>query len=166
MRLSAHKGRCKYDYGLHQEKFAYISIRRIRTKRDKSNMNSSPRTTYRVPMPHNSLIMMSLPTNAEYLHAINWDRRPACELTDAEKAYGGQRISLTFRHIGTYLNNDSTLIWGNGAVGKSKSAARSVINGDPTESERLIQAFGSENAASSINWSEIYGSGSDVLHMK
>ncbi|PPJ52384.1 hypothetical protein CBER1_09792 [Cercospora berteroae] len=139
---------------------------RIRTKRDKGDTTPVARTTYRVPMPHNSMIMMSLPTNAEYLHAINWDRRPACELTDAEKAYGGQRISLTFRHIGTYLNNDSTVIWGDGAVGKTKSAARPVVNGDPTESEKLIQAFGSENAASSINWSEIYDSGSDVLHLK
>ncbi|KAF2216023.1 hypothetical protein CERZMDRAFT_34241 [Cercospora zeae-maydis SCOH1-5] len=139
---------------------------RIRTKRDKSSTDPATRTTYRVPMPHNSLILMSLSTNAEYLHAINWDRRPACELTDAEQAYGGQRISLTFRHIGTHLNSDSTLIWGDGAVGKSKSDARTVINGDAAESERLIQAFGSENAASSINWSHIYGSGSDVLHLK
>ncbi|KAM3424999.1 hypothetical protein BST61_g6969 [Cercospora zeina] len=139
---------------------------RIRTKQDKGSTDRATRTTYRVPMPHNSLIMMSLPTNAEYLHAINWDRRPACELTDAEKAYGGQRISLTFRHIGTHLNSDSTLIWGDGAVGKSKSDARPVINGDAAESERLIRAFGSENAASSINWSEIYGPGSDVLHLK
>ncbi|KAI5359431.1 putative alkylated DNA repair protein alkB 3 [Septoria linicola] len=142
---------------------------RIRTKRGptkESSTTSTARTTYRVPTPHNSMITMSLRTNAEYLHAINWDRRPACELVEAEKAYAGQRISLTFRNIGTFLNKESTMIWGQGAVGKCHDAARPVVNANPEESEKLIQAFGKENAASSINWHDIYGAGSDVLHLK
>ena len=145
---------------------------RIRTKRgsarggDTAETAAPPRTTYRVPLPHNSMITMSLPTNAEYLHAVNWDRRPACELVEAEKAFGGQRISLTFRHVGTFLSEDSTTIWGQGAVGKSKATARPVINADPIESQKLVNAFGAENGASSINWEEIYGKGSDVLHLK
>ncbi|KAK5703383.1 hypothetical protein LTR17_022160 [Elasticomyces elasticus] len=85
---------------------------RLRTKRGAATASTatsdkaSPplsRTTYRVPMPHNSMLIMSLRTNAQYLHGINADKRPAVEFTEAEKAYGGHRISLTFRHIATFL---------------------------------------------------------------
>ncbi|RMY99648.1 hypothetical protein D0860_08237 [Hortaea werneckii] len=149
---------------------------RLRTKRGhkvappapliKSKAPPSSRTTYRVPMPHNSMITMSLETNAEFLHGINPDKRPPVEFTDAEKAYDGHRISLTFRHISTFLSKDEKLIWGQGATGKFKDDARPVINGNPEESEKLVKAFGAENQASSIDWHAVYGEGSDVLHLK
>ncbi|RMY08930.1 hypothetical protein D0868_04531 [Hortaea werneckii] len=150
---------------------------RLRTKRghkasqpmppSKSSKTTQPsRTTYRVPMPHNSMITMSLETNAEFLHGINPDKRPPVEFTDAEKAYSGHRISLTFRHISTFLSKDEKLIWGQGATGKIKDDAQPVVNGDPAESEKLVRAFGAENQASSIDWHAVYGEGSDVLHLK
>ncbi|KXT09485.1 hypothetical protein AC579_7820 [Pseudocercospora musae] len=140
---------------------------RIRTKRGTTKLEESPaRTTYRIPMPHNSMLTMSLKTNAQYLHAINWDRRPGVEWSEAEKAYGGQRISLTFRNIGTYLDKNSELIWGQGATGKTPGEARPVVNADPVMSQKMIDAFGKENAASTIDYNEIYGKGFDVLHLK
>ena len=142
---------------------------RLRTKRAPTppgESQSPDRTTYRVPMPHNSMITMSLATNAEHLHGINADKRPAVELSEAEKAFDGQRISLTFRNIGSYLNADSSSIWGQGATGKTLHDAKPVINADFTESERLIRAFGAENQSSMVNWDSIYGSGFDALHLK
>ncbi|KAI7704831.1 hypothetical protein KC353_g13240 [Hortaea werneckii] len=150
---------------------------RLRTKRgqkasqpvppsEPSKTTQPSRTTYRVPMPHNSMITMSLETNAEFLHGINPDKRPPVEFTDAEKAYNGHRISLTFRHISTFLSKDEKLIWGQGATGKVKDDAQPVINGNPDESEKLVRAFGAENQASSIDWDAVYGEGSDVLHLK
>lgn len=139
---------------------------RLRTKRGVAGSASSSRITHRVPMPHNSMITMSLPTNAEYLHGINADKRPRVELTEEEKAFGAQRISLTFRHISTFLSVDSTRIWGQGATGKAREDARPVINGDAAESERLVKAFGAENQASSIDWLATYGGGFDVLHLR
>ncbi|GAB1740202.1 hypothetical protein NU219Hw_g5318t1 [Hortaea werneckii] len=133
----------------------------------KSSKTTQPsRTTHRVPMPHNSMITMSLETNAEFLHGINPDKRPPVEFTDVEKAYDGHRISLTFRHISTFLSKDEKLIWGQGATGKVKDDAQPVINGNPEESEKLVRAFGAENQASSIDWHAVYGEGSDVLHLK
>lgn len=117
-------------------------------------------------MPHNSMITMSLPTNAEYLHGINADKRPHVELTEAEKAYGGQRISLTFRHIATFLDRNSAVIWGHGATSKTREVAKPVVNGDQVKSERLVRAFGAENQASSIDWDATYGDGFDVLHLR
>lgn len=140
---------------------------RLRTKRGaQTSEPNGARTTYRVPMPHNSMIVMSLKTNAQYLHGINADKRPRCELVESEEAFGGQRISCTFRQIGTFISKDSDLIWGQGAVGKTKQEAREVINGDFDESEKMVRAFGAENAASTIEWQQIYGQGFDVLHLK
>lgn len=134
------------------------------------------RVTYRIPTPHNSMIIMSLKTNAQYLHAINADKRPRCELLESEMAFGGQRISCTFRQIGTFISGNgddgddegsgSSMIWGQGAVGKRRNDARRVVNGDVEASERLVRAFGRENAKSGIEWEEIYGEGFDVLHLK
>ncbi|KAK0942933.1 hypothetical protein LTR29_005505 [Friedmanniomyces endolithicus] len=123
------------------------------------------RTTYRVPMPHNSILTMTLRTNAEYLHGITADKRPAVEISSAEKAYNGQRISLTFRRIATFLDAEGKEIWGQGAVGKTRESARLVVSGNKAESERLVRAFGAENAASGIEWASVYGEGSDVLHL-
>lgn len=142
---------------------------RLRTKRATATTDetsATARTTYRIPMPHNSMIAMSLATNAEYLHGINADKRPAVEFIEAEKAFGGQRISLTFRNIGTFLNNDSTRIWGQGAVKKTKEDANPVINADPVESKKLVRAFGTENQSSKVDWNAIYGHGSDVLNLR
>ena len=142
---------------------------RLRTKRAKAASDTEPpaqRTTYRIPMPHNSMIAMSLATNAEYLHGINADKRPAVELTEAEKAFDGQRISLTFRQIGTFLSADSKLIWGQGAVATSREKARPTINGDAEESEKMVRAFGAENQSTTFDWDVVYGKGFNVLHLK
>ncbi|CAD0091070.1 unnamed protein product [Aureobasidium mustum] len=124
------------------------------------------RVTQRIPMPHNSMFVMGLDTNASWLHGIMPDKRPAAEHIPAESAYGNMRISITFRLIGTFLSADSKLIWGQGAVAKQKSDARPTVNGDPEESQRLIDAFGVENQVTAPEWNSIYGTGFDTLHLK
>ncbi|KAF2726219.1 hypothetical protein K431DRAFT_4255 [Polychaeton citri CBS 116435] len=137
---------------------------RLRTKRGVPT--GQQRITHRIPMPHNSMLMMSLRTNEEYLHGINADKRPRSELSEAETAYGGQRISLTFRNIATFLDADSRSIWGQGAVAKDRNVARATINGDAGESEKIVRAFGLENQATKFDWEGVYGKGFDVLHLK
>lgn len=78
-----------------------------------------------------------------------------------EVAYDGARISLTFRHIGTFLTADETLIWGQGATSKAREGAKRTVSGDPG---RLIQAMGYENQRSDFNWERAYGTGFDTLH--
>ena len=149
--------------------FGAQRIMRLRTKRAAATESEgipTPRTTHRIPMPHNSMLHMSLATNAKYLHGINADKRPAVELSEAEKAFDGQRISLTFRHIDTFLNIDSSRIWGQGATGKTQEEAKAVVNGDIVESERLVTAFGAENQATGIDWEAWYRDGFDILHLK
>ncbi|KAK7746280.1 hypothetical protein SLS53_002239 [Cytospora paraplurivora] len=129
------------------------------------------RQTIRVPLPHNSLLQMGLSTNAKWLHGIRPDKRPPSQRTPDELAFNGYRISLTFRHIGTFLTPtdipDEPIIWGQGAVAKTRSAARPVVNGQTDQAISMLKAFGRENNDSEFRREESsYAAGFDVLHMK
>ncbi|KAL2370066.1 isochorismatase [Blastomyces gilchristii SLH14081] len=126
--------------------------------------STTRRQTQKVPLPHNSLFILGEETNMRWLHAIRADKRPDSEKTPEELAYGGERISLTFRHIGTFINPEADTIWGQGAVSKAKQAAGQVIHGDSPETERMIRAFGQENQQSDFDWEAHYGQGFDVVN--
>lgn len=125
----------------------------------------SKRTIQRAKLPHNSLCRLGLRSNMKWLHAIRQDKRPKKEKSEAELAFEGGRISLTFRHIGTFLNREETLIWGQGAKAKTRDESRPVINGQSSEAIEMLKAFGTENHATEFDWDAHYGKGFDVLHM-
>jgi hypothetical protein len=102
-----------------------------------------------------------------WLHAIRQDKRMDRDKTEAEigAKYLGARISLTFRQIGTFLNADQTLIWGQGATSKTRAGAQKVVNGQTPEAVKMLQAFGTENHASEFDWEQQYGGGFNVVHM-
>jgi len=133
------------------------------------------RTTQRVPLPNNSLFVMGLETNARWMHSVHTDKRPEKTKDPAER---GPRISLTFRHIGTFLTLLSPSpsshagqdqaqvqqhIFGQGATGKTRAEARPVVHGGE-EADRLLAAFGAENHQSEFDWEKAYGEEFDVLH--
>ncbi|KAI0197940.1 hypothetical protein F4808DRAFT_452301 [Astrocystis sublimbata] len=123
------------------------------------------RTTQRAPLPHNSLFQMGLSTNARWLHGVRADKRLAREKSAAELSHSGERISLTFRRIATYLSADESLIWGQGATSKTRDAARGVVNGQTEEAVKMVRAFGRENQDTEFDWDRHYGEGFDVLHI-
>ena len=128
------------------------------------------RLTQRVPLPHNSCFVMGLETNARWMHSIRADKRLIVTKSPAEWYNNGERISLTFRHIGTFLAPSSEAgskgkIWGQGAKAKTREEAHEVICGGP-EAAALIEAFGAENHQSDFVWDDAYSGGSDVLHFK
>jgi 2OG-Fe(II) oxygenase superfamily len=136
------------------------------------------RHTQRVPLPHNSLFVMGLTTNARWMHSVHTDKRPE---DTKDPAGRGPRISLTFRHIGTFLTPPSSAVavsssgsssstgsqqqsvFGQGATGKTRTEARPVVYGGE-QAERLLAAFGAENHQSEFDWEKAYGKGFDVLH--
>lgn len=133
---------------------------------DRNNSHPrAPRERQRAPLPHNSMFVLGPATNAMWLHSVRTDKRPMSTKTNAENAYGGERISLTFRQIGTFLTGtgDDARIYGQGAKGKNREDAGPVMRGG-AEAERLIVAFGEENHRSDFDWDEHYGKGFDVLH--
>ncbi len=123
------------------------------------------RQTIRIQLPHNSLCRMGLKTNMRWLHAIRQDKRADRDKLPTELAFDGGRISLTFRQIGTFLDSNSTVIWGQGATCKTRDGARAVVNGQTPEAVKMLQAFGTENHSSDFDWEKHYGSGFDILHM-
>jgi nicotinamidase-related amidase/alkylated DNA repair dioxygenase AlkB/glutathione S-transferase len=123
------------------------------------------RQTQRVAMPHNSLFSLGLATNRKWLHGIMPDKRPDGLRSDAETAYSGCRISLTFRHIATFVDAKQAVIWGQGATAKQARDAADVVSGDDEEVERLVRAFGRENHDAGFEWEEGYGGGWDVVHL-
>jgi hypothetical protein len=144
----------------------------FRTKKDAKNKGDpdavdapTSRKAHRAPLPHNSMCKMGLITNMRWLHGIRQDKRMLSEKSEAELAYSGGRISLTFRLIATFISKDEQRIWGQGATGKTKDDAKPVINGETPEAESMVRAFGRENHSSEFEWGEVYGSGFDVLHM-
>lgn len=153
---------------------------RVMTLRTKSDVQHGPtqefttsapgevqkgRAKQRIPLPHNSMLVMGLLTNQKWLHSIRADKRPAIVKSSSESAFEGGRISLTFRHIGTFLTSDGNRIYGQGAKGKTLEQAHEVIRGGE-EAERLIEAFGRENHSTDFDWETTYGRGFDVLHFK
>ncbi|EXF73636.1 isochorismatase [Colletotrichum fioriniae PJ7] len=126
---------------------------------------SLQRQICRAKLPHNSLCRLGLATNGRWLHAIRQDKRMDRDKTPPELAFDGGRISLTFRQIGTFLDRDSTLIWGQGATSKTRETAQAVINGQCSQAVDMVHAFGTENHSSDFDWDKYYGKGFDVLHM-
>lgn len=133
---------------------------------EKKEAEDKARETQRVPLPHNSLFTLGPATNTSFLHSIQPDKRIPAERSAAELAYNSIRVSLTFRHIGTFLDARGHTIWGQGATAKEQRDAADVINGDEEESEKMVRAFGTENKTSAdFDWDKTYGSGFDVLHL-
>ncbi|THU76903.1 hypothetical protein K435DRAFT_896008, partial [Dendrothele bispora CBS 962.96] len=169
----------------------------LRTKKDfalespviptgtESTPSSTSRSSQRIPLPHASMFVMGLETNNQWLHGIPHDNRPFQTKSPAEQAEGGERISLTFRSIGTFLsgNPNSThisdslspdreaepsktiKIYGQGATSKTSDTAKVVPVGPEAaeENDRLIEAFGRENKESTFDWEKVYGKGFDVV---
>ena len=141
----------------------------IRTKKsalpETDRAENGERLTQRIPMPHNSVFVLGSKTNAKWMHAVRPDKRPPVEKSEAEKAFNGERISLTFRNIGTFTDVNRTRIWGQGAVSKLQAAAGQVSTTDSDEMEAMVTAFGKENQLSDFDWSAEYGQGFDTLNL-
>lgn len=125
-----------------------------------------PRMTQRIPLPHSSLFILGPLTNTSYLHSIRADKRPFSEKLPAETAFDCERISLTFRHIGTFVNIEEDTIWGQGATSKQREERHRVVRGRDAriKGEGMIRAFGKENhTGREWIWEEVYGGGWDVV---
>lgn len=130
--------------------------------------SSQPRTTHRVRLPHNSLFILGERTNANWLHSIKADKRPGFEKSHEELDFDGERISLTFRNIGTFIDPKKKTIWGQGATCKDLAGAQAILQGQYAEEtgEQMIIGFGKENHLndSEFSWQEVYGAGFDVVN--
>ena len=141
----------------------------LRTKRPENQAGGedTKRLMQRIHLPHNSVFVLGEETNRFWLHAIRADKRPVQERDEEEMASDGERISLTFRNIGTWINEEDGTIWGQGATGKERSESKKLLVGKKAEEkgEEMIVGFGKENHLSaSWDWEEVYGQGWDAVN--
>ncbi|SLM36270.1 Oxoglutarate/iron-dependent dioxygenase [Lasallia pustulata] len=141
----------------------------LRTKKTRpahdTESPSATRKVQRIAMPTNSMFVLGPRTNMRWLHGVRADKRLAIEKSDEERAFGGERISITFRHIGTFMNEKDQTIWGQGARFKQKPEAAKIRNTDNAEMEAMVVAFGRENHQPDFDWDAEYGHGFDVIDL-
>ncbi|MCJ1475181.1 hypothetical protein MMC13_003841 [Lambiella insularis] len=142
----------------------------LRTKRDRHSRHadSAPteRQSQRIPLPHSSIFILGPQTNRRWLHGIRPDKRDPREKSLDEKASSGERISITFRNIGTFTDKSARKIWGQGALSKHRVTARTVTTRDSSEMEAMIEAFGKENQQADFEWDKEYGDGFNVINLR
>ena len=142
-----------------------MTLRVKKSKHAHGTDSPSMRQSQRIKMPHNSVFVLGPQTNREWLHGVRADKRPTQEKSEDEKAFGGERISITFRQIGTFMNKKDKTIWGAGAKAKRKSQAGRISTKDSAQMDAMIQAFGKENHNADFNWDKYYGKGFDVVNL-
>ena len=118
----------------------------------------------KIKLPHNSLFIMGWNTNKKWLQSIKRDSRLESEKTPDENAFGGERISYTFRSISTFVTSDG-ILFGQGAMCKKLEnfdSKREKIN----DSLDMLKAFSIENHDGDFDWDLHYGKGFDSINFK
>ncbi|CAE7244124.1 unnamed protein product [Symbiodinium sp. KB8] len=117
-------------------------------------------------LPHNSALSFGLETNRLCTHQILPDRRSDGQRRSDETAFGGVRVSLTLRVVGTFQRPDGS-IYGQGARQKSGATTPQAREVDPAalaeEGLRMAEAFRRENVDPFFDWAAHYGEGFDIL---
>jgi alkylated DNA repair dioxygenase AlkB len=137
--------------------------------RSKKADETSVRPKQCINLTHNSLFVLGWNTNKEMLHSIRQDKRSITEKTEDELIENGERISLTFRSIATFMQNDGK-IFGQGAKYKTVAelADTCIINEPESEAEaiEILKCFSKENREINFDWDENYGKGFDTINFK
>ena len=130
------------------------------------NLESKPeRQSEKFNMEHNSLFLMSLETNKEWLHSIRQDKRPDNIKSKNELYENGERISITFRTIGTFINLKDNRIFGQGAKNKTLDNYKENTSSELQEGTNMLKAFSKENKETKFDWQENYGEGFDIINL-
>lgn len=151
-----------------------ITIGATRTFHLKKKNSKDPKTGQHqhvnVKLKHNSCFVLGWETNKRWRHSIRRDRRENKLKTDDERAFGGQRISFTFRTIGSFVatKNDIRKPFGQGCRTKLLKDIMFDVGTDYSspeyqqEYDQLMQLFSRENHEC-LEWDDLYAEGSDVL---
>lgn len=152
-----------------------VSLGRQRTMVLRPKGPAEGGTVQKVPLPHGSLLVMDLETNRRFYHAIRQEGEP-------DAGGGGSdgrtsRISLTFRHIGTFHDPATGAVWGAGApaAGRAEAEARALARSalpapsreeaERAEAERMLQLFRAENIDPTFD-AAAYRPGFEVLNFR
>lgn len=139
-----------------------IGATRVMILRSKSDCPT--KIVQKITLPANSLFVMGWQTNLLFTHSIKTDKRMPRDKRPDEQIYHGQRISLTFRNIATFVT-PTGIIFGQGATTKEPTSTKQVSSNEE-ECTLLLKAFGVENHCSCFDWDQYYGQGFDVVNFQ
>lgn len=139
------------------------AVRKMKIK-NKIKEEDGTRKSERINLANGSVFVMGWDTNKKFYHGINQDKRMSNLKTDEELDFGGARISLTFRSIATFIDENGGLR-GQGAA-KTGNAAESAIESAEDEELRMLKAFSAENREVDFDWDEHYGAGFNCINFK
>ncbi|CAF1596657.1 unnamed protein product [Didymodactylos carnosus] len=117
-------------------------------------------------LPHNSLFVLGWKTNREWFHSIRQDKRANNIKDDDERAFDGQRISLTLRTVATFRHNVTGKLYGQGAKCKTLAELEQQETVVENDDEKLLYAFSAENKDPNFDWDKWYGNGFDTINFK
>lgn len=129
--------------------FGGTRVMTLRTKEKYESKRGLERRSERVELGDGSMFVLGEATNQKWLHGIRADKTGGVD----------ERISLTFRSIGTFVRQDLRRIVGLGIEGNNEVA----VENDAMAVEALFHMFSTENKSSTKTRSEIYGGGCSTL---
>ncbi|KAI8901970.1 hypothetical protein BC833DRAFT_645684 [Globomyces pollinis-pini] len=135
----------------------------LRTKKGYTPSNTREKHTFQ--LSNNSAFVLTGKGNATFLHSIKQDKRMESLKSPEEIAFNGERISLTFRTIGTFsFYEDGVMkIYGQGATSKDKINAK-LVNNSSEQVIAMLKAFSKENHEFDFDRNLFYGVGFDSTH--
>ena len=104
-----------------------------------------------IPLPNDSVFVMSLSLNRKMKHSIH-----------RQSQESGERISLTFRRIETFYDKNKRILIGQGAPPSDSNDFQRTEEMVEEEKIELLKAFKEENSNSQFDWKEWYGKGFSV----
>lgn len=139
-----------------------ISLGAVRHMRIKNKTKNSHgiRESVKFPMENGSVFSMGLQTNKEFYHGIHQDLRPEKTKSPDELAFNGGRISLTFRNIGTFIDQNNN-IYGQGA-----KKTFEIDYCPKIDALKMLRAFGNENHDNNFDWNINYGDGFNSIGLE
>lgn len=126
--------------------------------------DKTKRIIQRITLPHNSVFVMGWETNRIWTHEIHQDKRMDSLKREDEMRDNSQRISLTFRDIGTFYHRPSGRLFGQGAKCKSLDDPMMSPLDENIEGLMMLKAFSAENKDPNFDWDQFYGPGFDMVN--
>lgn len=126
----------------------------------------------KITLPHNSVFVLGWDTNREWRHSVKQDKRLQMQKREDELTSDGQRISLTFRLISTFMRQVDGRLFGQGARTKRLSdlppppqqrqqqqqlQQQAQAEDTVEEANRMLLAFSAENKDPSFDWDQVSG---------
>lgn len=133
---------------------SFGAVRTMKLRSKYKNSDGS-REIHNIKLSNGSIFILGWETNKNFMHSIKQDKRIDTIKHASELAFNGERISLTFRNIATFIDTNGKL-FGQGAP------KGNAIN----DADQMLIAFGIENKSCNYEWEEVYGNGFHSLNFE